>query len=309
MFHAPRAGGVMRSRQVVSFPVHYNGGKWKYIFGRRCMNEINLRPLSLGELLDKAIRIYRTRFFFFLGISALLEMPSALVNTIASLGADRPSNPDFFIAPFFTAVAFMVLTPLMAQTYLRQPNPIQPNGFKYPAILLSVTIITFLMSSSGYFISSQFRNAVVPSDDISIMPFYFLCVHYLSTIFYVILVARWRMARIISILESQSILSAMRRSWALTQGWFWRIFFIFCALAVLSSIISQALSSIVIFIISLVSSQPPTYQAFMLAQTIVPALIGMLALPLYVSIDLAIYYDLRVRKEGFDLLLRSDSIN
>jgi len=273
------------------------------------MNEINLRPLSLGELLDKAIRIYRSRFFLYLSISALLELPSALISTVAILRKDSFSNPNFFIAPFFTAVAFIVLTPIMAQTYLRQPNPIQPRASEYHTVLFSVVAVTFLISLLGIFLSSQLRNAIVPIDNLSMVPLYFLYADYLSIVFYIILVARWRMTRTISILESRGAVSAMRRSWALTRGWFWRIFSIFCILTVLTSILSRVLTAIAVVFVSFLSSQSPDYQMVIPTQIIVPALINILILPLYVSIDLAIYYDLRVRKEGLDLQLRADALS
>jgi len=47
--------------------------------------EIVLRPLSLGEILDQAIRLYRHNFLFLVGIIALAEIPFLLVQVALSL--------------------------------------------------------------------------------------------------------------------------------------------------------------------------------------------------------------------------------
>ena len=41
--------------------------------------EINLRSLSLGEILDAAIRLYRRNFWLFVGAITLAEIPYLLV--------------------------------------------------------------------------------------------------------------------------------------------------------------------------------------------------------------------------------------
>ena len=43
-----------------------------------------LRPLRLGELLDRAIRLYRANFLTFIGIIAVVYVPLMVLQTAAS---------------------------------------------------------------------------------------------------------------------------------------------------------------------------------------------------------------------------------
>ena len=44
-----------------------------------------LRPRSVGELLDQAIRLYRQNFLKFIGIVAVVQIPIGLLQLVASL--------------------------------------------------------------------------------------------------------------------------------------------------------------------------------------------------------------------------------
>ena len=45
---------------------------------------LTLRPLRLGELLDRAIRLYRGNFLTFIGIIAVVYVPLMVLQTAAS---------------------------------------------------------------------------------------------------------------------------------------------------------------------------------------------------------------------------------
>src|SRR5690349_21416878 len=44
-----------------------------------------IRPMTLGELLDRAIRLYRQNFFKFIGIFAIPYIPLALIQAAVSI--------------------------------------------------------------------------------------------------------------------------------------------------------------------------------------------------------------------------------
>ena len=49
--------------------------------------QTTLQPLSMGELFDRAIRLYRKNFFKFVGIVAVMQIPLAGIEVIANLDA------------------------------------------------------------------------------------------------------------------------------------------------------------------------------------------------------------------------------
>src|SRR5512138_1588066 len=72
-----------------------------------------LRPLRLGELLDRAIRLYRANFLTFIGIIALIYIPLMVLQTAASallrssMLADNLSAPgNSFISYAYVAILF-----------------------------------------------------------------------------------------------------------------------------------------------------------------------------------------------------------
>src|SRR3954454_5906557 len=45
----------------------------------------HLRPMSIGDMLDAAFRLYRRHFLTFIGIVALLQVPMAILQFVAQL--------------------------------------------------------------------------------------------------------------------------------------------------------------------------------------------------------------------------------
>jgi hypothetical protein len=75
------------------------------------MSTLDLRPLSIGELLDRTFSLYRRNFLLFVGISAipqLLVLALQLVQVIlmpSKVGVARPTAEEFQVAsPVFTIV-------------------------------------------------------------------------------------------------------------------------------------------------------------------------------------------------------------
>ena len=75
------------------------------------MSTLDLRPLSIGELLDRTFSLYRRNFLLFVGIAALpqlLVLALQLVQVIltpAKMGVARPATEEFQAAsPVFTTV-------------------------------------------------------------------------------------------------------------------------------------------------------------------------------------------------------------
>src|SRR5512138_2724491 len=66
---------------------------------------LTLRPLRLGELLDRAIRLYRGNFLSYIGIIALVYVPLTVLQTAASAlmsnsMLNRMSTPQDILANY-----------------------------------------------------------------------------------------------------------------------------------------------------------------------------------------------------------------
>lgn len=106
------------------------------------------------------------------------------------------------------------------------------------------------------------------------------------------------------VLEAQGPLDGLRRSWRLVGGSFWRTVGIVVLMGILTYVISAVPATIVSFALTFGSGGALNNLVRNQAITTLLAQIGVIvALPLQLGVYTLLYYDLRVRKEGYDLEL------
>jgi uncharacterized membrane protein len=118
----------------------------------------------------------------------------------------------------------------------------------------------------------------------------------------VFLAASWMVSPAVAILEDAGPIAALRRSWELSTGSRWRILGLILLLTVLQVVLSSLLSFVLLA--SFVTDQ--------VIQLIVQQAVNLLAsiawAPVYWGTFAILYYDLRVRREAFDLQLAAESL-
>ena len=116
---------------------------------------------------------------------------------------------------------------------------------------------------------------------------------------YLALQIRWLFAPQAIVVENCGGLDGLRRSWRLVRGSFWRVLGINLVLTVLVSLISATPA----FAIQMAVSLLPSFLLETVINNAVGTVINIVALPLQFAVLTLLYYDLRMRKEGFDLEL------
>src|SRR5690606_22154355 len=58
-----------------------------------------LRPLRLGEILDRSIRLYRNNFWRFIGVVAVVQIPITLLQFVAYFLTNRGTSAAFPFDP------------------------------------------------------------------------------------------------------------------------------------------------------------------------------------------------------------------
>ena len=124
----------------------------------------------------------------------------------------------------------------------------------------------------------------------------------LAAIFWI----RWLFATQAITLENTRARQGMRRSWQLTKGSAWRVFGIMLLLSLMVAIISAVPTYLIGFAIPLLVRD-------LAIQTVInqslSSAVGILLTPIQLITTTLLYYDLRVRKEGFDLELLAQQIS
>ena len=283
-----------------------------------------IHPMTLGELLDKAIRLYRQNFLKFIGIYAIPYIPLFVIQialsyfSTTSLLGQFNSTPEAF--PFTPAAlaailgsfvtifvqfilvqgfATAALTRAVANNYAGRPigildsyRTLSTSGWK---LVLSLTLIFIL---------------VIVLIIWTIVP----CIGWFSgpgILFFIGFVVNPLVAPVVS-LEKLGVLASVRRAWDLARSRFWWLVGYAFVLTLLGQLIVTGPVYILNFILQTALSSIPNSIEQQIAlsgivQNLVTMSLTLLYVPLQLTIMTVVYFDLRARSEGLDLALQISS--
>ncbi len=285
------------------------------------------RPLSLPELLDELFRLYRRHFQVIAGVSLLLVIPSVVFSLLS--GSYR-ANPLGAIAQGGSESALGALQQAEANV-----NP----GWSFLGGLVSLVLVSFTMGAlyragadvmlgrptsiravlSGTFtrywalwglaalivlaLSAAVVVVLVPLGLIGLAgghAYVLVVLAFLVLPFAGIWIGvRWALAIPALLVEGIGPAKALGRSWKLVAGFWWRTFGIILLTIILELAVFLALLPLFGGIAALIPgvSDDVRLTFSSAATTLVDALVG----PIFALVLTLLYFDLRVRKEGFDL--------
>jgi hypothetical protein len=228
---------------------------------------LRLRPLGLGEILDDIFRVYRRRFGLLVGIALILSVPGLLVQILAGQ-ADQIG---------FIGTAFSNLGNPAA--FAAQPPP-QINPVSIRSALLAVLRRYWgLLGLSALYLLVSVTLICFPV--------------------FLWLFVRWSVAIPAQLAEGIGPVRALSRSWDLTRGSWWRIFGTLLVMYLLQSAVGGALGILAYPIGLFVPFVPPVVHGAIVL-TLGTASQALVLPVLYLCVVL-IYFDLRIRREHFDL--------
>ncbi len=290
-------------------------------------------PLRIGDLLDRAIHFYRHYFRLLIVAPVLFLTPLAIVNAILQamaqpysllristlsdtpsaifrlLNAGGASSRGILIIAYIQIIlsSFVTLTVASQCINLLHGNPsnAKPNivqGVRYLwSYLRFLFVVGLALIGLGIAmlipLSIIFAMARLPIR--ALVP---LAVALIVAAF-LLLYIRWEATLAAMVAEDLGPLQAMRRSWQLTHGLFWRTFIFF----VISLLLGYVLIISPIIMINLLAAIFAPDRAVNLLGSIKSIMQGgmsILVLPLSTAIRMLYYYDLRARQEGYDISLQ-----
>ncbi len=238
------------------------------------MATYELRSLSFGEILDGALAIYRHQFWTFLTIAIVCEGVPTIVNAYVLLGGGWMTHPvvglvGFMLAIFGSFLAAGAIVRAIAAAYLGQ---VLPAGDALRFALGRLWPLIVAGTSAYLLIGLGFLALVVPG---------------------VILACGYSVVAQVVILEDlPGGTDALARSWQLTKGHRGKAFGLFVVVVLLFLLPATVAGFLVILL--------PVSEV---AINIASELFQMLVYPIFAAAFTLFYYDLRVRKEAFDVEL------
>ncbi|WP_146067394.1 glycerophosphoryl diester phosphodiesterase membrane domain-containing protein [Arthrobacter sp. SX1312] len=302
---------------------------------------IPLRPLGLGEILDGAFQACRKNPLATFGIAILLQAVVALVtvlllgNVLSSLEVFESANPtpDSLVGAFaglgvFAAVAGVVSAAalLVLQGILVIPiaraviNQATTFGQAWRLArrrilpLLAFGLLAFAAGLAGLAVLVGISAlAILGLEEYSALVIVPLVLGALAALVWVS--TKLVVAPAALMLEGVGPWTAVRRSWQLTRGNWWRTFGIVLLTSIIVSIITSVISAPLSFAVTLffgfstsASATPDAMESLpvLAASQAITALVTAVGYAFQAGVTSLLYVDLRMRREGFDVVLMRD---
>jgi hypothetical protein len=271
------------------------------------MEPVALRPLNFGEVLDTAFNLFKRNFKAVVLVSAVIMVPLSLLGAAAAAGlapsdlsALEDPNADLedilgIFGGFFGALGLGSLLQIVGSILVQaattriysesyrggsmSAGEAMRHGVRRLPGMLGLTLLTTIGTFFGFLL------CIAPG---------------------VWLYAAWGVAPAALIAEPTSAIKALGRSFNLVKGNWWRVFGLLVLAAVLVGVITGAVTAPLQFGATFGSGFADNPElvfsgTYLALNTLVTGVVTAVTLPFTAAVVVAIYYDLRVRKEGYDL--------
>lgn len=268
------------------------------------MDAAQLRPLSVGEMLDVAIKIYRERFAPMAKAVVVVVAPVAVITALVQLSlapddpdevfgpvdaTGRPTSVDageiwsfaagFLVVALLSYVAAQLATAasfkLVAGAYLDEAPDWRAS---LSGALQRLGSLVWLTMVFGFLLGLGFVACIVPG---------------------VYLYVAWSVAVPVLLLEDLRGRKALKRSRELVKGRWWPILGAIVVSGILAGVIQAVFAAVLVAVVGTDGNDVAGATAGALANIAG----SMVTTPFSAAVIMVVYFDLRVRKEGFDLEL------
>ncbi len=298
------------------------------------MEAPQLRPLGVGDIVDRVFSMYRQRALLFMALSAVPYLALFLViggialslgtqlaplaSFVESFGND-PVSSNLILTPamaaaFFTLIVFGLVAGLVsvlflsvqigslvdaaAARYLGRETTVGASfraGLRVAPKIIGTGLLLFFSLMLGWIV----LLFVVAISNNALIATLGILGGLVATVF---VFASWLVAPVVAALEPVGPIHAVRRSWWLSNGHRWRILGLQILLGVLQAVLSTLISFI--FVAAFISDATVR----LVLQNIVNVVATVLWAPVEWGTFTILYFDLRVRKEALDLQLAAEAL-
>jgi hypothetical protein len=271
----------------------------------------SLRPLGIGEILDTALTIYRARAATLMRAVVIVVAPVQVLSAIVSLSAGGLDTSTTGDSPFVNgsgADATIDGSALLG----------------FVAVVVGVGLLGFLASqlataaclksvSSSYLSGDPDWKESLRFALSRLRPLVWLYVLYglglvgallLCIAPGVYLYGAWAVATPVLLVEGTKGSKALRRSRQLVKGRWGPTFLVIVLGAIMSAIVQAAITGVLVGLLA--SGANDVVQAA--GNAIAGTISAVLVTPFSAAVAVVLYFDLRVRKEGFDLELLAQRV-
>ena len=280
---------------------------------------INLRPLSLGEILDRSLRLYRRNFLAFAGAAAIVMLPlnllqsglmlfsqimqtqalesgnaaASLAGSVALMGGGSVTG---LVGLVLTIVAQTAISRATADVLMGQTSGVFKAYRRLGPIAGNLLVMVMLLGALS--IGLGLWAILVP------------CIGWLTGPAAVVFLqaAIIPLSSVIISLERHTPLNVIRRAWEISRQRFWWMLGFSVVLGLFNLAVSLGPTALLEGL-ALSSLSNDSLMQFQILNTVVSAVsalfVTIIMTPLIAVAFTLVYFDLRIRYEGLDLLLEA----
>ena len=277
------------------------------------MEQLNFEPMTIGGILDRTFRLYRQNFLRFLSIVSVIQIPMIIVGlvigsiiftsiTSAALEGEKPNIMSTFVS--LAALGFLAmlgqllctaaLTRGISQTYLgKKPSVGQTYG-AVASQLLTLVLASFLVALA---FGLGLILLIVPG---------------------IIFLFWFSLTTQTIVIERVGVLEGMSRSKKLMSGNIGKLFVLGIVLFLISWVAGWVFSFAAKMFITQPTLSANTQEAirvfisemktYALLISFFESVGKLIFMPISAGAMVLFYYDIRIRKEGFDLEMLAQSM-
>jgi hypothetical protein len=266
-----------------------------------------LRPLRVGEILDAGIKVYLKNARTLMGLTAVIVVPFQLLSAVvllstvsngrqipggfpslgASSGGDQAASLGASLTLTVTGVLIGLLTTAacvkaVSDIYLDQPADF---GSSLRFALRRLGSLLWLQIITAVLLGLAFVAFVIPG---------------------IWLYAAWSVATPALLIEGCHGPSALGRSFRLVRGRWWQTAGVRLVATIMVSLVSGAIEALLVGI-SLAGGRGSVVLTVSVV-SLAAAVSAVLTRPFQAAVITILYYDLRVRHEGYDVALLAEQL-
>ncbi|MGA3373681.1 MAG: hypothetical protein ABSC48_18185 [Terracidiphilus sp.] len=293
----------------------------------------NLRPLTLREILDGSLRIYRGGFFVFAGIASFPALAYAALSTIGRMfGPNQPNSgkyllfhmtlsglsskaamyfvQEFIHLLFYPAFACVTVGAITGQRSSLRPAiaAFRNRAKEFLALALALATVEVLVPALLFIGSAALIGRIADAHAGGALAagaeLVFVLIVLLIVGFIVSMGTSLAFSFPASVLEGAAWLESLKRSWALSRGCRAKIFLVWLLIFVVGMgliLLVVLPTDILVFALHWKRFAWHGYPLYRLLNLLEIVLVSTLLGPIFPIVLTLIYYDQRIRHEGYDI--------
>ncbi len=260
-----------------------------------------LRPMGVGDILDETFRLYRANFVLFLSIVAVLEVPAQIIATLISLAAPQPlqvvpgqsltqDQTNQLISTNLSSISFTSIGSLIAS---------------FASVVIAAALAwavsnrylgrTVTVGEAYRAVTGRIGTLVVAALWVGVR-LGLMAITVIGIPFAIYFGVSWALLSQTIVLEGNSIGGASQRSRELVRGYWWKTLGLFLVVLLLIAIVGGIVGGVFVAVVS-----GADYETKRIVTGVAQLIVGVLLTPIQIVATTLLFYDLKIRKEAFDL--------